>query len=406
MTNGQTSRQAAVKIITILRKEGYQALFAGGCVRDKILDRPAKDYDVVTDAHPKDVMRIFNRTIKVGAKFGVIIVILHKHQIEVATFRTESGYADGRHPEKVQFATAKEDASRRDFTVNGMFYDPIGKQVMDYVHGQRDIEKKIIRTIGDPDQRFGEDYLRMLRAIRFSTQLDFIIEKKTWGSITELAKKITNISGERIAMEFESILTNPRRAQGAAMLWQSGLTPAIFKGLKPDAAQFGLDVLSRLPERIDFPISLAALFADCDEKFALQTCKILRLSNAHAKHLKFLLRNRGVLLDEFLSLAQLKMIAHEPYFWDLHELQKAILHTKGQSVFQLVNVKKRVMELKGKNLRPKPLLDGHELINLGVQPGPMVGLVSQEMYIAQLGEEIKTKPQAKKWVTNFIQKHK
>ena len=406
MPTKQTSRQIAVKIVTILRSEGYQALFAGGCVRDKILGRPAKDYDVVTDAHPKDVMRIFKHTIKVGAKFGVVMVMLHGQQIEVATFRTETDYADGRHPDKVQFATAREDASRRDFTINGMFFDPIDKQVFDYVRGRVDIEKRIIRTIGEPSRRFAEDYLRMLRAVRFSTQLDFAIEKKTWYQITHFANKITSISGERIAMEFESILTNPRRAEGGRMLWSSGLASAVFNGLKADQAEFGIGALARLPEKIDFPISLAALFAGCDQKLALKSCKVLRLSNAHTRHLTFLLKNREILLDDFLPLSQLKMLAHEPYFWDLYNLQKAIQNVKGESLSALTRVKKRALELKGKNLRPKALLDGHELIGLGTQPGPMVGLVSQEMYIAQLGEEIKTKPQAKKWVADFLQKHK
>jgi len=250
-----------LKIIRKLKANGFEALLAGGCVRDMILNRTAKDYDVATGARPKEVVKLFARTRKIGAKFGVVMVLDHNQQVEVATFRTESGYADGRHPDKVEFATAKADAARRDFTINGMFYDPIEKKVLDFVGGQADLARGVIRTIGKPHERFGEDYLRMLRAVRFSTQLNFTIENKTLAAITALAKKITNISGERIAMEIEKILTNPQREKGLKMLWDSGLAAAVFKGINRDMVRFGTSVLKRLPEKIDFPISLAALFA-------------------------------------------------------------------------------------------------------------------------------------------------
>ncbi len=153
-----TNKQAAIKIIKRLQRNGFQALLAGGCVRDMLLDRRAKDYDVATDARPKDVIRLFKRTLKVGAKFGVVIVLIEGRQVEVATFRTETGYADGRHPGAVAFTTAAEDAGRRDFTINGMFYEPLQKEVIDYVDGQADLRAKIVRTIGRPAERFSEDY--------------------------------------------------------------------------------------------------------------------------------------------------------------------------------------------------------------------------------------------------------
>ncbi len=177
-----SNKQAAIEVIQELQRHGYQALLAGGCVRDMLLGRPAKDYDVATDARPDDVMRLFYRTLKVGAKFGVVIVLTRGRQVEVATFRSEAGYEDGRHPTRVDFTSVAEDASRRDFTINGMFYDPLKEQVIDYVGGQADLRNRIIRTIGDPDERFGEDYLRMLRAIRFSTQLGFEIEPHTYSA--------------------------------------------------------------------------------------------------------------------------------------------------------------------------------------------------------------------------------
>ena len=189
-----TNKQAAIKVIERLQQSGYQALLAGGCVRDMLLRRRAKDYDVATSARPKDVIRLFRRTLKVGAKFGVVIVLIEDRQVEVATFRTETGYVDGRHPGSVKFTTAAEDAGRRDFTINGMFYDPLEKQVIDYVGGQKDLSRRTVRTIGEPSERFSEDYLRMLRAIRFSTQLNFAIESSTWSVVCRNARKITKIS--------------------------------------------------------------------------------------------------------------------------------------------------------------------------------------------------------------------
>ena len=195
-----SNQQAAIEIVRHLQQHGWQALLAGGCVRDMLLGRPAKDYDVATNARPDEVMRLFPRTLKVGAKLGVVIVLTRGRQVEVATFRSEAGYEDGRHPGQVRFTSAAEDAGRRDFTINGMFYDPLRQQVIDYVGGQADLERRIIRTIGDPDERFGEDYLRMLRAVRFSTQLDFPVESATWAAVKRNAANISRISGERIAI--------------------------------------------------------------------------------------------------------------------------------------------------------------------------------------------------------------
>ena len=196
-----SNRDAAYKVVRQLHKAGYTALFAGGCVRDRLLDRPAKDYDVVTDAVPEQVTACFRRTLQIGAQFGVVMVLTDGQQVEVATFRTEGGYQDGRHPTHVEFASATEDASRRDFTVNGMFFDPIEKEVLDFVNGRQDLEKQVLRTIGDPDERFGEDYLRMLRAVRFAVKLEFEIEPATWAAIKKHAPKITGVSAERIASE-------------------------------------------------------------------------------------------------------------------------------------------------------------------------------------------------------------
>ncbi|MHC5160322.1 MAG: CCA tRNA nucleotidyltransferase [Planctomycetota bacterium] len=401
-----SNRDAAYKVVRQLHKEGYTALFAGGCVRDRLLNRPAKDYDVVTDAVPEQVTKCFRRTLQIGAQFGVVMVLTGGQQVEVATFRTEGGYQDGRHPDYVEFGSATEDASRRDFTVNGMFYDPITKEVLDFVNGQQDLKKKVLRTIGDPDERFGEDYLRMLRAVRFAVKLQFTIDPDTWSAIQKHASKITGVSAERIAAELEQILSHPNRAEGVQLLTDSGLAVAIFDIYRGDSAIFGKRVLKQLPKAVDFPLSMAAFWAGFETKTALDQCKKLKLSNDHLKHIRFLLQKRDVLLDAEMPISKLKLLMHEPYFWDLLSLQKTIQEAKGESDQPLKQIRKRAMDIDEKDIRPAPLLNGHELMSLGATPGPMVGQLSQEMYIAQLEGLLKTKAQAEAWCLNWLGRHK
>ncbi len=404
-----TNKQAAIKVIRQLSSNGFQALLAGGCVRDMLLHRPASDYDVATNAQPGDVIKLFRRTLKVGAKFGVVIVLLEGHQVEVATFRTEAGYADGRHPSVVKFANAAEDASRRDFTINGMFYDVLKEKVIDYVDGRTDLKKKLVRTIGKSEERFDEDYLRMLRAVRFSTQLGFAIEPATWSAICRNAKKITKISGERIAIELEAILVNPNRSMGTSMLAESGLAKAAFPGFVGERVEFAINVLTQLRKKVDFALALASLFAGCPTEFALKKCQILKLSRNHNKHIKFLLANRGKLLDDQMALSRLKMILSEPYFWDLYELQRTIQKAvpDGRAgIVALNRLRKRIRDLGDVELRPKPLLSGHDLIRLGAVPGPALGQLAEEMYIAQLEGKLQTTEEARQWVQNWLQKHR
>lgn len=409
-----TNRQAAIQIVKRLRGAGFEALLAGGCVRDMLLRRRPSDYDVATDAKPDDVVRIFRRTLKVGAKFGVVVVLIDRVQIEVATFRTESGYADGRHPLNVRFATAAEDAARRDFTINAMFYDPVAKKVIDYYGGQADLKNRIIRTVGDPAERFGEDYLRMLRAVRFSTQLGFSIDPQTKSAICNQAANITKISGERIAAELEGILVSPNRAKGVRTLIETGLAGFIFSGCARlteresrrvcPGAGFIVRVMANLPARIDFPLGLAALFAGSETDLAIEEYKLLKLSRNQNKHIRFLLDKRGKLLG-VLSLAELKLLLSEPYFGDLFELQKAIQKASSQSIGPLVRLRRRINQLKGVELRPKPILNGHDLMALGAVPGPSLGQLAKEMYIAQLEGKLQSAEQARHWVVKWLQSH-
>jgi tRNA nucleotidyltransferase/poly(A) polymerase len=371
-----------------------------------LLGRPAKDYDVATSARPENVTQLFERTLKVGAKFGVVIVLLDGTEVEVATFRTEAGYSNGRHPQQVTFSSAAEDAGRRDFTINGMFYDPIAKKLIDYVGGRADLKKRLVRTIGEPQKRFSEDFLRMLRAIRFSTQLRFDIEGGTWAAICNNAEKIKKISAERIAAELENILTDPNRSDGASKLVQSNLGQAMFAGFAGEQADFGVGALGCLVQKVDFALALAALFAGYETALGVEMVLRLKLSRNHNKHVKFLLQNRGRLLNSEMSLGHLKLVLAEPYFWDLYELQRAIQKAGNQSLAPLAGIRRRVRRLAGEDIRPKPLLDGHELIRLGAIPGPQVGQLAREMYIAQLGGQLRDAQEARKWVQDWLERHK
>src|SRR6478672_7085467 len=210
--------EAARKVAVRLREDGYIAYFAGGCVRDMVRGLAPKDYDIATDARPEVVQRLFQRTYAVGAHFGVIIVLENDFQFEVATFRADEAYIDGRHPTAVHFSSPEEDARRRDFTINGMFYDPVGEEVIDLVGGRADIAAKLVRAIGDPAQRFAEDRLRMLRAVRFATVLDYKIDNGTWKALVANALSINQTRAKRSREELGRFLTSPNGVRGGALL--------------------------------------------------------------------------------------------------------------------------------------------------------------------------------------------
>src|SRR6059058_1263781 len=268
--------EAARKVVARLRENGHIAYFAGGCVRDLLRGLVPKDYDIATDARPEVVQKLFPRTYAVGAHFGVIIVLEDGFQFEVATFRSDEAYIDGRHPTAVHFSSPKEDARRRDFTINGMFYDPVAEEVIDFVGGRADIAAKLVRSIDDPAHRFAEDRLRMLRAVRFATVLDYQIDAKTWDALVNNAVSIHEISAERIRDELVAIFLSENRTRGWDLLDASGLISAILpelqamKGvLQPEQFHPEGDVfvhtrlmLSLLPEKVSVPLVFAVLFHD------------------------------------------------------------------------------------------------------------------------------------------------
>jgi tRNA nucleotidyltransferase/poly(A) polymerase len=290
-----------------------------------------------------------------------------------------------------------------------MFYDPIERKVIDYVNGRADLKSRIIRTIGVARERFGEDYLRMLRAVRFATQLGFKIEPATRLAISRNANSITKISGERIAAELEGILVDPHRVVGAKLLTETGLAEVVFPGFTGRKAKLAISVLAQLRKKVDFALALGSFFAGCTAEFALESCHVLKLSRNQTKHLKFLLANRGKLLDDKISLARLRMIVSEPYFWDLYELQKAIQKTSGagrSAIAPLMKLRRRIRALGDIELRPKALLNGHDLMRLGAVSGPGLGQLAEEMYIAQLDGTLKTTKQARQWAKKWLDRHK
>jgi len=227
-----TQREIAIEILKRLQQAGHEAYFVGGCVRDELREVNPQDYDIATGAHPDEVEALFPKTVGVGKSFGVILVLQYGRQFEVATFRTEDGYQDGRRPTKVQFSDAKTDASRRDFTVNGLFLDPLTDTVHDWIGGQSDLNRKVIRTIGNPVKRFAEDHLRLLRAIRFAAQLDYHIEPDTFAALRAQASLIGDISGERVRDELCKLFSPPHAACGLDLLLESGLLTYVLPELE------------------------------------------------------------------------------------------------------------------------------------------------------------------------------
>ena len=287
-----------------------------------------------------------------------------------------------------------------------MFFDPIKREVLDFVEGRNDLKNRVIRTIGRPDERFSEDYLRLLRAVRFATQLDFEIEPATWEAVCRHAPEIRKISAERIAVELEGTITHPNRGRGARLVVVSGLAEAVCRGFSGEEADFGCRVVGCLPEKTAFAAAISAFWSGFETGMALKWVKNLRLSNAAAKEIRFLLDHRGVLLEAEMPLSRLKLLLAGPYFEALYQLQRAMQRVGGQSEEPLVKLRRRAGQLAGRELRPRPLLNGHELIALGALAGPMVGQISQEMYTAQLSEEIHTAEQAREWVQKWLQEHK
>ncbi|MBI3862618.1 MAG: CCA tRNA nucleotidyltransferase [Planctomycetia bacterium] len=412
-------REFAVDVVRRLQGAGFRALWAGGCVRDLLLGKPPDDYDVATSARPEEVQTLFGpkRTLAIGASFGVILVHGPRRSpagdVEVATFRTEGPYLDGRRPERVEFATAEEDARRRDFTINGMFYDPLAEQVFDYVGGQEDLARKVVRAIGDPAARFGEDKLRMLRAVRIVARFDFQLDPDTADAVQAMAPEILVVSQERIAQELKKMLVHPRRTQALELAHELKLLTVILPELTPVVAtaalpapqnrwQPTLHALRILPDP-RFELALAATFYDLArdgtaEEAAIraeQVCRRLKLSNDECHDVSWLVAHRGALAGApGWPPHRLKRLLAERLIVELLALERACALARNEGLHDVEFCEQYLRTTPASEINPPPLITGDDLLAMGLVPGPKFKEILERVRDAQLDGLVTTRDEA------------
>ncbi|MDP6439193.1 MAG: CCA tRNA nucleotidyltransferase [Candidatus Brocadiia bacterium] len=414
---------AAEGVVRRLQGAGHAALLAGGCVRDLLLGRVPKDYDMATSAASDEVRALFPDTRSVGARFGVTLVIADGMPFEVATFRTESGYSDGRRPDRVQFSGIEEDARRRDFTINGMYWDPVSGRLVDTVGGRQDLAAGVVRAVGNPEERMREDHLRLIRAVRFAGRLGFRIEEETERAVRALAPLIERIAAERLQQELRMILTDPRPAGALRMMDDLGMLLLIFPELaaakgceqpenfhpEGDVFVHSLLTVEKLGSCPDFALALAALLHDIGKpeasrlagpksfpehdrigrEMAREICRRLRLSRLETDRVCWLI-HRHMYLKEAGKMrdSTLKRLFAEPGFEELCELARADSLASWGRMDQIDYVLERRRTMPPETINPPPLVNGHDLIERGYKPGPAMGRVLEEVRERQLRGEI------------------
>jgi poly(A) polymerase len=439
----------ATLIVQTLRQQGFQAYLVGGCVRDLLLGREPKDYDVATNATPTQVMNIFPETYAVGAQFGVVLVPAPEqeatsissdvpsksHAVEVATFRSDIGYSDGRHPDEVRFSNdPREDVARRDFTINGMLLDPVSGEVLDFVGGRKDLEAGIIRTIGDPEQRFGEDKLRMLRAARFAARFEYTIESATFAAMQKLAEQIQVVSRERVRDELTRMLTEGHARRAFLLLDQSGLLRPVLpeisamKGVEqppefhPEGDVFvhTLMLLDNLPNPCPLTLAWGALLHDVGKpptfrvapdrirfdnhvevgvKMAEEICRRLRFSNDETEQILALVDNHmrfghATRMKESTLKKFLRMPAFDEHL-ALHRADCLASH-RNLSTYEFIEQKRA--EIPAEKMRPAPLVTGDDLIAEGHVPGPKFREILSAVEDAQLEGRLPSRDAALEFV--------
>lgn len=393
-------REFALDVVKRLRAAGHEALWAGGCVRDQLLGRPPKDYDVATSALPDEVRELFGRrrTLAIGAAFGVITVRGGElTPIEVATFRTDGEYHDGRRPESVAFTTAEHDAQRRDFTINGLFFDPIAETVVDYVGGLADLEARVVRAIGDPRRRFAEDKLRMLRAVRFAATYDFALDEATLQAIRSMADEATQVSGERVGAELRRILTHDSRARGAALLAEADLLLPLLPEIAPHAAadddawRAAIGRLGGLDEAAVALAFAALLHGMVDVEHVRVLGRRLRLSNKELDRTIWLLQQLPAMLDAAtLPWPRLqRMLVHEGSS-ELLALADVILPAADAGMARC----REQLSRSEADWNPPPLVGGDDLMRRGVKPGRQFAALLEHLRDEQLEGRIRTQDEA------------
>ena len=427
---------SARRIIQHLDDAGFTALYAGGCVRDRLMGVEPHDYDIATNARPEQVQEIFARTFAVGAHFGVIVVLEGGFEFQVASFRADGIYLDGRHPQSVTFSTPQQDAERRDFTVNGLFFDPLREELIDYVGGQRDLAAKVLRAIGEPAARLREDRLRLLRAVRFAAVLGFEIEPETWQAVCAAAPHIREVSAERIREELVKTFLSPNRVRGFDLLDASGLMKEVLpeiealKGCEQppqfhpegDVFKHTRIMLELLPAEVSVPLVFSVLLHDIGKPptFAVDADGRIRF-NGHDKlgaemteqvmtRLRFsrveidatveAVANHMVFKDvQQMRVAKLKRFMARPNFdteLELHRVDCASSHG-GLDNYDFLRARRE--EFASEPLIPPPLITGRDLIALGLTPGPRFSEILEAVQSRQLEGNLTTREQALAWVT-------
>jgi poly(A) polymerase len=394
----------ARSIVQRLQGAGFTALYAGGCVRDRLLGVDPHDYDIATDARPEQVQGLFPRSVAIGAHFGVISVLEGGAEFQVASFRADGIYLDGRHPESVTFSTPEKDAERRDFTINGLFFDPIAQRLIDYVGGQQDLAARRICAIGRAGDRIREDRLRMLRAVRFATTLGFDVEPATWRAVCENAASIHEVSAERIRDELVKILLSPRRVRGFDMLDESGLLREVLpevealKGCEqppqfhPEGDVFVHTriMLGLLPAEVSLPLVLSVLFHDIE-----RLMERLRFSRAEIDATVEAVANHMVFKDvKQMRVSRLKRFMARSHFDDEMELHRVDCASSHGQLDNYEFLKDRAKEFVNEPLIPPPLLSGRDLIAMGLRPGPRFGEILEAVQSRQLEGELASHDQA------------
>jgi poly(A) polymerase len=456
----------AISIIQSLRISGHQAYLVGGCVRDLLLNREPADYDVATDATPNEVMRLFPETYAVGAQFGVVLVPVpaetqgrdgacsvsaeagtardvasyvsterSRLTVEVAAFRSDIGYSDGRHPDQVRFSKdPREDVQRRDFTINGMLLDPINNEVLDFVGGQKDLKAGIIRTIGEPEHRFAEDKLRMLRAVRFAARFGYTIEPVTAGAIENLATQIHQVSRERVRDELTKMLSEGQARSAFLLLDKSGLLHEVLpeieamKGVQqppqfhPEGDVFvhTLLLLEKLPQPCPPTLAWGALLHDVGKpptfrvapdrirfdghvdvgvKMAEEICRRLRFSNDDTEQILALIANHMRFAHAMrMSQSTLKKFLRLPRFEEHLELHRLDCQASHGDLTTYNFTHEQMVSIPPENIRPTPLLTGDDLIALGLEPGPRFKQILSAVEDAQLEGRLQSKDEAIQFV--------
>ena len=429
-TSAESLKAGAIFLAKRLAEAGYQAFWVGGCVRDAQLDLVPTDYDIATDAKPDQIEQLFRKTIPVGKQFGVIMVIEGGHEYQVATFRAESGYADGRRPDRVRFTDAREDAMRRDFTINGLFYDPIVGELYDWVGGLADLKARRIRTIGAPERRFGEDRLRLLRAVRFAAQLGFEVESETFAAVRQHAVAIREVSAERIREELLKLFRPPYAARGLNLLQDSLLLSEVMPEL---AATIGCEqplehhpegdvflhirlMLEHLSQDAGATLIWSVLLHDiakplmqtCDEgrirflnyekvgaDMSLEIMNRLRFPKSVSSAVQICVHKHMQLKDaQQMRRAKLRKLFLRPTFPVELELNRLDSLASSGRLANFEYLQAKFVEFQNQPELQQPLIKGADLIALGQAPGPGLGKLLDDIRNRQLDGELVTRDQA------------